>query len=240
MKIQEFLKLVGEPGRTNYFVVCPDDLGLNTLLPKALRRLASPEDYRAVDATDLTKERARQLERECRLAPRASSDHTHFFVSRLQKLNSESVGPLLKAAEEAKYARFIFQAQFVPRKIQTLMSRSSVVRLPFLSKSIVLANIKAMNYDAKTVDHLNLYDGTLGGTVKALQMKDTMLSIRREMSNGMKGLPAMMGTEVLNSLAFEQGTADFFLPEEQAFLRRSNSLTRKKLVVFLALSRRPK
>lgn len=66
----------------------------------------------------------------------------------LQKLPAESVGPLLKVTEDAKWSRFIFQAQTVPKKLYTLRSRSSVVSLPFFTKDVVLANLNGMNFVA--------------------------------------------------------------------------------------------
>lgn len=237
MKVQEFLTLVKKPGRTNYFVVCSDDLGLSFLLPKALLKVASSEDINTFNAAEMTKERARNLEKEARLAPRGSSEHTHFFITQMQKLPTDSVGPLLKAVEEAKYARFVFQAQSVPRKIRTLMSRSSVVLLPFMPRLQVLVNLKTMHLDAKTAENLNLYDGTLEGTRKALQMKDTVMNIKREMAKGARGIAAIYTPDILGSLAFDSATAEFLEEEEASFLKRSNSPERKKLALLVAMNR---
>lgn len=237
MKIQDFLKIVGQRGRLNYFVLCPDELGLSLLLQGALSAIAVPEDIHFHDAEGITKEKARQIEAEARLASRGGSELQHFFIYSLQKLPADSTGPLLKAVEDARYARFIFQAQSTPRKIHTLMSRSSVVKLPFLTKAMVLANLKAMNHDAKLADDLNLYDGTLAGTIRALGMKDTLVSIRREMSRGLRGISAVYTPEVLGSLAFESATYDFFTEKERRFLGKNPTPDRKKLALFLATSR---
>jgi len=237
MRVGEFLKLLGQPGRINYFVICADELGLLTFLQGALATIASTEDIHYYDAEGITKEKARQIEAEARLASRAGSPLQHFFIYSLQKLPGESAGPLLKAVEEAKYARFIFQAQSVPRKIRTLMSRASVVHLPFLSKDVVLANLKAKNLDARTADRLGLWDGTLGGTERALAMKDATVEIRRETRRGLRGLTVLYSKETLGSPAFEPTVLGYLTDPEKAYLRRNPSDARKKIVLYLILQR---
>lgn len=243
MNIQNFLKRVGEPGRTNYLVVCSDELGLSLLLQGALAGIAVPEDITFLDAENITKERARQIEVAARMAPRGGSELNHFFIYRLQRLPTDSTGPILKAVEESKYSRFIFQAQSMPRKVRTLMSRSSVVRLPFLSKKIVLGNMKAMNHDARTADELNLYDGTLAGTIKALSGKDAITEMQRELRRGMRGLVGMYTPEVLKSLVFDTATYNYFDEKERMFLTRAKRLgerkytARQKLAVYRAMNR---
>jgi len=228
---------VSQRGRTNYFVICPDELGLALLLQGALSAVATAEDIYYYNAEGITKEKARQIEVEARFASRAGAELSHFFIYSLQNLPTGSVGPLLKVAEEAKYARFIFQTQSVSRKLFTLMSRSNVVRLPFLSERVVLGNLKAMNYDAKTVETLGLYDGTLSGTIKALGMKDTIIEIRREMKRGLRGLTALFHQEILNSLAYDTATYEFLTPAERRFLKRNSSLERRKIITYLSLQR---
>lgn len=243
MKIQQFLNLVAKPGRTNYMVICSDELGLSLLLQGALSTVAVLEDIEFLDAENITKEKARQIEVAARLASRGGSELNHFFIYRLQRLPADSTGPILKAVEESKYSRFIFQAQSVPRKIRTLMSRSSVVRLPFLSKTVVLGNMKALNYDARTADQLNLYDGTLAGTIKALSGKDVIVEIQRNMRRGMRGLTAMYNPEVLNSLVFDTAMYNYLIDEEREFLRMGRSMdkrryvSRQKLVIYRAILR---
>jgi len=219
MRVQDFLKLVGRPGRENYLAVCPDDMGLGLLLQGALAPVAVPEDIQFHSAESITKEKARQIEVDARFAPRGGSALNHFFIYSLQSLPTDSVGPLLKSVEEAKYSRFIFQAQSVPRAIKTLMSRSNVCRLPFLSRKMVLGNMKALNHDARTADQLNLYDGTLAGTIRALSAKDTIAEIQRELKRGPRGLTALFNPDILNSVAFEQATQDLLTDKERAFLR---------------------
>ena len=114
------------------------------LLQRALAVTTVPEDMMFFDAEGLSKDRAREIENEARAAPRGGSACQTFFIYSLQKLPVESVGPLLKVTEDAKWSRFIFQAQTVPKKLYTLRSRSSVVSLPFLSKDVVLANLKGL------------------------------------------------------------------------------------------------
>ncbi len=237
MNAQSFLKLLAEPGRTNFFVICADELGLNMFLQQALAPIACSEDISHYDAEGITKEKARQIEVESRMAPRGGSKLNHFFIYSLQKLPHDSMGPLLKAVEEAKYSRFIFQAQSTPRKSHTLMSRSQVVRLPFFSRKVVLGNMKALSHDAKTADSLGLYDGTLGGTIRSLAMKDTMTSIQRDMKQGMRGLPSLFTADVLGSLAFEAATYPHMNEQERAYLDRYKTPARQKLALLLALQR---
>lgn len=224
-------------------VICSNELGLSLLLQGALGAIAVPEDIVFHDASHVTKEKARQIEVEARLASRGGSELNHFFIYNLQNLPTNSTGPILKAVEESKYTRFIFQAQSIPRKIRTLMSRSSVVRLPFLSKRVVLGNMKAMNHDARTADQLDLYDGTLAGTIKALAGKDAIIEIQREMKRGLRGLTAVFNPEVLNSLVFDIAIYNYMTEEERALLRAAKRLdkyryaARQKLMVYRAMTR---
>lgn len=192
-------------------------------------------------AGDLTKDKARQLEADVRMAPRAGSALTHVFIYHLQKLPKESAGPLLKAIEEARYARFIFQAQTVPKHTKAIMSRCQVIRLPFLSKRVVLANMQAKAHDAKTADQLVLWDGTLDGTIQKLGMKDTLTEIRRDLRRGLRGLTSLFQVETLNSLAFHPATHELFDPDEKAYLGRAQGVedlnARKRIALFIALSR---
>jgi len=227
-------------------VVCSNELGLSLLLQGALSVIAVPEDIEFHDAENITKEKARQIEVAARLASRGGSELNHFFIYNTHNLPPASTGPILKAVEESKYSRFIFQAQSIPRKIRTLMSRSSVVRLPFLSKQVVLGNMKAMNYDARTADQLDLYDGTLAGTIKALSGKDAIIEIQRDMKRGLRGLTAMFNPEVLKSLVFDSATYNYMNEEERALLRAAKGMTerrysaRQKLMVYRAMQRMEK
>jgi len=227
-------------------VVCSNELGLSLLLQGALSVIAVPEDIEFHDAENITKEKARQIEVAARLASRAGSELNHFFIYNLHNLPASSTGPILKAVEESKYSRFIFQTQSIPRKIRTLMSRSSVVRLPFLSKQVVLGNMKALNYDARTADQLGLYDGTLAGTIKSLSGKDAIIEIQRDMKRGLRGLTAMFNPEVLKSLVFDAATYNYMNEEERALLRAAKRMTerrysaRQKLMVYRAMQRMEK
>jgi len=237
MMIKDFLLLLGKGKRANYFVIAPDQLGLNLLLPKSLAKIAAREDIHFFNAADVTKEKARQIEKESRKAPVGSSDFTYFVISGLQNLPTDSVGPLLKAVEEARYAIFIFQAQALKRSVRTLLSRSILVKLPFLTKKVVLGNMQALHYDARTADENNLYDGTLSGTIRAVSTKDTTASIRRDMKLGIRGLPSTQEAETVNSLVFETAIGPFLNQKEIDFLRRESNQDRKRLVVFLASER---
>lgn len=229
--------MVSLPGRTNYFVVCADNLGLSLLLQGALSPIATPEDIVFHDAATITKEKARQIETESRFAPRAGSALSHFFIYSLQELPRDSVGPLLKAVEEAKFSRFIFQSQVTSPHTMTLRSRSSVVKLPFLSRRMVLGNMRAMNHDARTADQMGLWDGTLTGTIRALAMKDTMTAIKREVGRGERGLTALFSDEIIGSLAFDAATDQLFDGLEKGFLQRRRTPSRQRLALYRALSR---
>jgi len=207
------------------------------LLQGALGTIASQEDIHYYDGENITKSKAREIEQEARFASRGSSKLVHFYIFKLQKLPPDSVGPLLKAVEEAKFCRFIFQAQSTPRKIHTLMSRSSVAKIPFLSRKMVLGNMKAMNHDAKTVDQLGLYDGTLSGTIKALGMKDTLISIQRETQRGLRGLSALYSPEYLNSLAFDTAVNPLLNKKERTYQEKNKTPNRQKIALYSAMSR---
>lgn len=239
LNLKDFLTLVVSSGndRINYFVVCPDNLGLNLLLPKALYKIAAKDDVVFVDATSLTKDKARQLEKEARKAPVGLSNFTFFFVAGLQNLPVDSVGPLLKVVEEAKYSCFIFQAQFIPKRVSTLLSRSMLVKLPFMSRRQVLGNLQALHYDAKLADELKLYDGTLNGTIKALATKDTVASIQREMKRGSRGYVSLYGQDMVGSLAFRSAVDGLLDETETSFLKRDDNEERRRLVVLRHLLR---
>lgn len=237
MDVSTFLKLVEGGHKANYFIVCPDQLGLTILLPRALSKVAATEDIYYHDAASITKEKARFIERECRKAPSGSSNFSYFVISSLQNLPSQSVGVLLKVVEEARYSVFFFQGQVIPRFARTLLSRSILVKLPFLSKRVVLANLQAMHHNAAVADNQNLYDGTLTGTIRALSMKDTVASIRRDMSLGVRGIPSLQTDEVVGSHAFENSVVPLLTEAEQRFLKRDGNSDRRRLVLFLASER---
>lgn len=237
MQIKTFLTLVEKGHRANYFVVAPDQLGLQLLLPKALSKVAAKEDIYYYDAASVTKDKARLIEKESRKAPAGSSDYSYFVITGLQNLPTESVGPLLKAVEESKYAVFFFQAQHIPRSVRTLLSRSILAKLPFLSKKVVLGNMQALHYDAKAADELNLYDGTLSGTIRAVAMKDMVVAIRRDLRLGARGLPAAQADEVIGSLAFETAVYPLLTEKEAQFIKRGSDPDRKKFLMYLVSER---
>jgi hypothetical protein len=149
--------------------------------------------------------------------------------------------------EDARWSRFIFQAQAIPRKLLTLKSRSATVRLPFLAKDVVLANLKRLNHDAKTADELNLYDGTLAGTLRNLRIKDSLTAIRRELSKGPRGTAALFYRDeetdsgYLTSNALRPAIDTYLTPAETAFLRegagQEPSRDRRKIAIHLIASR---
>lgn len=237
MKTSQFLKLVQQPGRTNLAAISSSNLGLTTLVPQALQKIAAQPDIYVYNAAGLTKEKVRQIGKESMLAPCGSSDLTHFLIYDLQFIAAQSVGPLLKAVEEAKYGRFIFQAQQHTKRISTLLSRASVVRLPFLSEKVVLGNMKEMRLDAQAAHKMKLYDGTLGGTIEALGMRDMLMEVRREMKLGVRGLVTLLTDEYMNSLVFDKAIYDKVSKGERSYLGRQNDLTRKKLILYLITQR---
>lgn len=237
MNLRELLVLLETKEKTNYFLLAPDNLGLSLLLPKVLEKKAAREDIHYLDAAEITKEKARQLEQEARKAPVGMSDYTWFVITGLQRLPAESSGPLLKVVEESKYACFIFQAQVIPRSLRTLLSRSMLIRLPFLTKRMVLGNMQSLYYDAQLANDLGLYDGTLMGTIRAVQMKDTMLSIKRELKRGSRGLLRLLDNELLNSTAFLPAVEGYLKPEEMAWLKRVDNPERRKLLLFVLSER---
>lgn len=237
MQIKTFLNLLESGRKSNYFIQAPDQLGLQLLLPKSLSKVASGEDIHFFEAANVTKEKARQIEKEARKAPVGSSDFSYFIIQGLQNLPVDSVGPLLKAVEEAKYSMFIFQAQVIPRFVRTLLSRSILVKLPFLSKRVVLGNMQSLHYDARTADDAGLYDGTLSGTIRAVSMKDTMQSIRRDLRLGARGLPSTMSDDVIGSLAFDAAVGPLLSAKETQYLKKDNSPERRRLVMLLLAER---
>lgn len=241
MQLKDLGKILGQPGRTNYYVVCPDSLGLELLIDRFLSPIASQQDIHHFQAKDVTKDRAREIEVETRFHPRTGVQLTHIVMWKTQFLPAESVGPILKAVEEAKNARFIFQGQSIPKKVWTLMSRSSVVRLPFLSRRAVQVNLQARNLDTKAWQELELYDGTLAGAIEALGMKNKLMDIRRELGAGLNGIARLLkGEDLMKSDAFARAMQDHLTHEDQAFLARStqyNLIERRRLVTCLALLR---
>lgn len=206
-------------------------------MPKALKKVAADEDVNILDGAQLTKEKARQVEEEARRAPRAGSPLNHMFIYNLARIPNDSVGPLLKAVEEAKFTRFIFQTQVRTRGLNTLASRSTVILLPFLSRKVVLGNMTVMNLDAKTADEQGLYDGTLSGTIKALNMRETAGALKREAGRGVRGLAYLYTQEALDSIAFDPVMAQVMDKKEQAFLRRNKTRARQKVALYVAMSR---
>lgn len=237
MKLGQFLQQLKNDHTSNYAVVCPDLLGLRQHLPKALAAGASEEDIHVVDAKVLNADGVRLLEEEANRAPRGSSNKTHFFIFSGHVLSSALVAPLLKVMEEAKRARFIFQLQEETQATKALCSRMTRVRLAFMSKDVVIGNLQRMNVDVGAIDRLNLYDGTLEGTAQAIGMRDAVVSARREMKRGARGLAVALNGEVVNSLAFTRAWGDKMLEEEKRYLGRRDTEDRRRIVVLQVLSR---
>lgn len=220
-------------------MICSDELGLSYpgVLEQALKTTAT-EDLYVLNAETLIKEKAREVERAAHTAASGGSELNVFFIYSLQRLPPDSVGPLLKAVEDAKSSRFIFQAQSVPDKIRTLMSRSSVVKLPFVSKQAVLGMLQRLRLDAKTADQSRLWDGTLGGTARALGMREHMAILEREISAGMAGIPALFkenerGGSLVGSLALLPVLEKRLNPNDLDYIRAEPNPVRKKILLLL-------
>jgi len=84
---------------------------------------------------------------------------------------------------------------------------------------------------------MELYDGTLSGTIRALGMKDTLLNIRRDLRLGQRGVPSIVSDDTVNSLAFDAAIGPLLNEEEVAFLGRGDSQDRKKLILTLVAER---
>lgn len=227
------MKMVVVEKTSNFFVEAPDQLGLTALLPKYLEQIASPVDIHVLDAGTLTKDRARSLEKEARFAPQGSSEKTHFLIYGMQRLPAASVGPLLKVVEESRYARWIFQAQISAKWLNTLKSRSTVVKLAFLAKKTVMGNLRRMNLDAAAAEKANLYDGTLTGTVRALNMRETLINLRKAVTEGSRGLVTLYGADALGSLAFDTAVLDNLTVPQKLYLGSDPTDERKRIALWL-------
>jgi len=93
--------------------------------------------------------------------------------------------------------------------------------------------MKLMNHDALTADRLDLYDGTLDGTIRALGTKDTVAAIRRELKKGVRGLVSILGEDMINSLVFKQVLWEYMTEKEQGFLERWDTPSRRRMVALL-------
>jgi hypothetical protein len=234
LTLKEFLGCL-RGGEENYFVICSDDLGISGLV-----RNAVPEDQRhdltIVDASTITMEKARHIESLARKAGLATQKNW-FYISSFHRIPAHSVGALLKVVEQSSFSRFIFQAQWVPPWVETVRSRCLEVRLPFLTRAAVYGNMKLLNYDAKEADRHKLWDGTLGGTIKRLGMKDAMSDIRRQVKGGTRSTAALLLDETIRSNAFMPTICPFLDDDEEAYLRRSDTPSRRRLMAFV-LSRK--
>lgn len=237
MKLAEFLKQLKNDHTTNYVVVCPDLLGLRQYLPKVLASGASEEDIHVVDAKTLNADGVRMLEAEANRAPRGSSNKNHFFIFSGHVMSGSLAAPLLKVMEEAKRARFIVQLQEETRATRALCSRLTKVSLAFMTRDAVVGNLQRKNVDVAAVDRFGLYDGTLEGTEQAIGMRDAVVSARREMKRGARGLAVALNGEVVNSLAFTRAWGDKMTEDEKRFLDRRDTEDRRRIVVLQVLAR---
>jgi hypothetical protein len=240
MNVHDFLTLVKNGGRSNYMVVCPDNLGVTDPLViwAALAPGTAKGDVYFHNAQHINVTRAREIAREAYLKARCGSELNVYVVSSLQKLAENSVAPLMNAVEGAESSRFIFQTQSTPKKIYTLMSRSRVIRLAFTSRSAVLASMP--DHDAKIVAEFDLYDGTVSGALRDLPLKGTLTDVKAQLSKGLKGLPALFNQKVMSSGALEVALNDMLTPEEREFVRRHPEPYGKQLLVYLVCARNEK
>lgn len=235
MKHADFLRALVQQSAVNFYVVTSDDEGLAILIPRTLAKMASAGDILVKDAAGLTVSAARTLAHEAGLSPRDGSTRTHIVLRRMERLQPNCVGPLLMAAEESPFARFIFIGGRIPARAATLASRSTVVHLPFLNRRSVMGNLQALGLDAKLADEEGHYDGTLGGTSRNLKQRADRAKILEALGRGLDGYEDLAG--LADSPAFERTLEPLLRPEEVAFLRREGSEDRRRLVAFLALTR---
>lgn len=237
MKPSKVLALLKDRPSSNIYIQCADSLGMTQLVPQALAKAFSSLDVHVVNARGLTIERARQLEEEARLKPRGSSDRTHVFIYGMSSIPTASVGALLKIVEESPTTRFVFQGQQQLVKDRTIRSRCTLVRVPYLSKKAVLANIQAMSLDAVKVEELGLWDGTLQGTIARLQAHSTLIGFTRELGLGSKGFLNLVSADMLGSQVFDTALADVLSEKEKRFISANPTANRKKLAIYVALGR---
>lgn len=234
MKIKTLLELLMSEDRINYAIQCSTDLGLKQILPRILRKKYRPEDYYSFDAEQITREKARQIENDSRRAPQGGSLFNIFFIWGLEKIPSTSVGPLLKAVEEGKYTRFIFQSLVRVPKTDTLTSRCVAVELPFFSRAAVFKNMKSLSLDGLTAHNEGLYDGTIDGTTRTLSMRETTREIQRSLR------PTSVGTlseDLIMSNAFLPLIENLITAEERNFLALDSSFERRMLIAIKVANR---
>lgn len=197
MKIAQFIAMARDNPEQNYLAECSDMLGLTTYLTREFKKIAHDQDVHVYDAKFITREKSHQIDDESRRASYGGTGYQHFIITKLQDLPAESVGPLLKTVEEAKYSRFIFQAQHVPAKVYTLKSRATAVKIPFITENGILAAIKARNLDAGEVQREKLWDGTLDGSLQALNSRLKTKEIRKKLSQKRQGMSDVYDSEEL-------------------------------------------
>lgn len=238
MNAAQFLRLAQKLKGSHFYVVTPDVGGLVLLMPRVLKSVAAPRDIWIRDGRNLKLEQIRELVREAGMAPAGGSTHTHFVIHHAEGLNRhDSVGALLQVIEEATRARFIFLSRKQASKAaRPLASRCFVIQLPFMSRKGVLANLQALKQDAKSVDEKNLWDGTLGGSLRNLREYRDRKAILDAIDKGMDGLGDLLGD--VESSAFVRTLQEHLTPEELAFVNQDLSLERKRLVAYTLLARR--
>lgn len=232
MKLKEFLNGVVQMDNTNFFVLCPDKVGIRSLIKRALEKVASSEDISIHHARDMTVETAHLLRERASSRPIAGSKRTHFFIHSLQNLNAPAAAVLLKVVEETRTARFIFQSQTKKDPIGGLRSRSVEVEIPFLTKREVLGNLQALQKDAAAAERLNLWDGTLENTLRLSEDKQKAERILHLIQMGIRGREDLL-QEVAIDEAMEFLTRDCTQPELM-FLERGG--LRGNLLLFRKLS----
>ena len=102
-----------------------------------------------------------------------------------------------------------------------------------------------LSYDALTADRENLYDGTLGGTIKALSGRLSLTSFKASADGGLLGFNALNTEEVKAGLMFRYALERYLQVTEleKSFLARSvanseEESLRRGLVLYSALRRK--
>jgi hypothetical protein len=203
MKINSFFRLVVESSQSHLTVVCPESLGVNSSLRKVLNRISNHHDQIFVNAQGLTVSEAKDLINQTSFSPKGCSDRTHVFVFNTERISRLIVSILLKSVEESKCCRWIFQTSYLREDVLPVFSRTKVCHIPFLSRKVVLANLQKSGKDASSVDELNLYDGTIDGTIEGLVNSSkisTLKDLLRERSS--YAVSDLLSDKVLFNLNF--------------------------------------
>lgn len=236
MRVQDFIRILGEQPEDHFFAVTPDLEGTLRIVRRSLLAMQPACDVRVHDGSALQVAEAREVASDARRAPLGGSRRASVLVWRAERMPRDAAAMLLAPVEEAGGARFIFLASGeVPDHVEPLASRSVTVRLPFLSRRVVLGNVQALRLDARAADEADLWDGTLGGTLEALRCQATHARVREALGKGAGGYAAL--AELVGEAGFDAALRPSLLSEERAFLEARPGEDRRRLAAFLVARR---